>query len=93
MYKYNDTIADLSARKIYKINHDENITDPSFSYDTKNLNNNRITEITCSFFSLTSESPENKNEPTVITVHITENRSKEKRVLLVKLLNLDTEGI
>lgn len=90
--QYNDTIVDLSTGKIHKVGHDGDITDPSFSYDTRVLNNNRITKITGSFFSITSESPMNKNEPTVITVEITENRSKEKRVLHVQLLNLDTGG-
>ncbi|NMB49460.1 MAG: hypothetical protein GX997_03220 [Bacteroidales bacterium] len=88
--QYNDTIADLSTGKFYKINHDEDITDTSFSYETKKVNNKWVTEITGSFFSITSESPENKNEPTVITVDITENTSKEKKVLLVQLINLDT---
>ena len=86
--QYNDTIADLFTGKIYKIEHGE-ITAPSFSYEAKTVNNKWVTEIKGSFFSITSESPRDKNEPTVITVDITENRSKEKRVLLVKLLDLD----
>lgn len=36
------------------------------------------------------ESSKNNIEPVVITVDITENTSKEKRVLLVQLINLDT---
>lgn len=86
--QYNDTIADLSTGKIYKIEHGE-VTAPSFSYETKTLNYKWVTEIKGSFFSITSESPGNKNEPTVITVDITENATKEKRVLLVQLMNLD----
>jgi len=90
--QYNDTIANLSTGNIHKIDHDGDITDPSFSYETKTLNNKWVTDITGSFFSIKSESPRNKNEPAVITVDITENRSKEKRVLLVQLLNLDRGG-
>lgn len=87
--QYNDTIVNLSTGNIYKIDHGE-VTDPSFSYDEKTINNKSVTEIKGSFFSITSESPRNKDDPKVITVDITENRSKEKRVLLVQLINLDT---
>ena len=87
--QYNDTIADISTGKIYKINHSE-VIDKFFSYDTKRVDNNSITEITGSFFSITSERSNNDNEPVVITVDITENTSQEKRVLLVQLINLDT---
>ncbi len=82
---YNDTIVNL-----HYIEYDEgDITDPSFSYKTTTLKNKWVTEITGSFFYIKSERSRNNNEPTVITVDITENRSKEKRVLLVQLLNLD----
>lgn len=70
--QYNDTIADLFIGKIYKIEHGE-VTDPSFSYDAKTVNNKWVTEIKGSFFSIVSESPRDKDEPTVITVDITEN--------------------
>ncbi|WP_148038933.1 hypothetical protein [Proteiniphilum sp. X52] len=91
--QYNDTIVDLSTGNINKIEHGK-VTDPSFSYDTKTVNNRSVTEIKGSFFSIISESPgpRDKNEPTVITVDLTENRSKEKRVLLVQLISLDTGG-
>ncbi len=54
------------------------------------VENKWITEIAGSFFNVTSESSKNNIEPVVITVDITENTSKEKRVLLVQLINLDT---
>ena len=84
---YNDTIVNI----YYTANGGE-IIDPSFSYNKKTLKDKRVTEITGSFFYIKSESPSNKNEPTVITVDITENTSKEKRVLLVVLINLDREN-
>ena len=86
--QYNDTIADISTGRISKINRGE-VIDKSFSYDTKRVDNKSVTEITGSFFSITSERSNNDNEPVVITVDITENTSKEKRVLFVQLLNLD----
>ena len=90
--QYNDTIADLLNEKIYKIEHGE-VKDPSFSYESKTVNNQRVTEIKGSFFSIISErSPRDKNMPTVITVDIAENRSKEKRILLVQLMDLDAGG-
>lgn len=88
--QYNDTVAVLSTGKIHKINHDGDIADPSFSYETKTINHKEVTKIRGSFFSITSESSTDKNEPVVITVDIAENTTKEKRVLLVQLLNLDT---
>ena len=82
---YNDTIVNL-----HYIDYDErDITDPSFSYKTSTLKNKWVTEITGSFFYIKSERSKNNHEPTVITVDITENRSKDKRVLHVQLLNLD----
>ena len=90
--QYNDTIADLLNEKIYKIEHGE-VKDPSFSYESKTVNNQRVTEIKGSFFSIISErSPRDKNMPAVITVDIAENRSKEKRILLVQLTDLDAGG-
>jgi len=88
--QYNDTIVNISTGRIAKINHDGDIIDPTFSYDTKMVENKWITEIAGSFFNITSESSKNNIEPVVITVDITENTSKEKRVLLVQLINLDT---
>lgn len=87
--QYNDTIADLASGRISKINHGE-VKDTSFSYETKQVKNQLVVEITGSFFTIRSESPENKSEPTVITVDITENTSNENKVLLVQLINLDT---
>jgi hypothetical protein len=86
--QYNDTIVDFLAEKIYKLNQAE-IEDASFSYDAKELNNKWVTTITGSFFSIISEQSNNNNEQAVITVDITENRSEEKRVLMVRFLNLD----
>lgn len=87
--QYNDTIAEISTGKIYKVENGK-VIDPSFSYNTKTVNKKWITEIKGSFFTITSESTRDKNEPTVITVDITENTSKEKRVLIVQLLSLDS---
>ncbi len=41
---------------------------------------------------LTSESSRYKNEPTVITIDISKNRSAEKTVLLIQLLKFDAEN-
>lgn len=88
---YNDTTVNLSTGEIHKVNFGK-VTDPKFSYSTKTLNNKSITEISGSFFTITSERLNNSNEPIVITVDITENTSNEKRVLLVELLHLDSGG-
>lgn len=90
--RYNDTIANLSNGKFYKIYHDGEILDTLFSYKTEQINDKWVTEIRGSFFFINCENPRDKNEPKIITVDITENISKEKRVLLVELINLDTEN-
>lgn len=93
--QYNDTVVTLSDGKFNRINHGPFENDPSFSYVSKQVDYKTKVTITGSFFSILTEMPRgvsSQNAPVVITVNISENKSKDKRMLLVSLMNTDNEN-